>query len=833
MATSQSSGSNENRSILPVLIQDELKLAFLLYAMAVVRGRAIVDIRDGLKTVHRRILYTMYQLGFFYNKPHHKSVRVVGEVLGKYHPHGDQAVYIAMVKMVQDFSKRYPLLNGQGNWGSVDGDNAAAMRYTEVRMAKIAQELLADIDKETVPFVPNFDDTTTEPSVLPSRIPHLLINGTTGIAVGMAASVPPHNLTEVVDACIALMKNEALTDEELFTLVPAPDFPTGGIICGRSGIVRAYKTGRGRVIVRGVVDVKESKKGTELIITELPYMVNKAKLAVDIANLVKNKVIEGIVNIKDESDKREMRLRIELRRGEIPSVVLNQLYKHTSLQTSISILMLGLLDNKPLVFSLRDLLRHFIIHRKDVVYKRTSYELKKAKARKHILQGFVIGLNHIDEIVQIIKQAEDAKSAIQTLHKRFLLTEEQAKAILDMRLQKLTGLEQEKMRQELDVLIQVIVKLKAILEQDELLKEEIIKELIEIRDVYGDARRTRIEGPVDILTEVDLIPDEEVVVTLTLKGYCKRVPLEIYGVQHRGGRGKMGIADLEQADDVIQDIFITKTHDELLFFTNLGRVYSLDAFQIPEASRVAKGRAIVNILPLQEGEKVVKLLAGKDLENAYIIMATKKGIIKKTVASAFTKIRATGIRALTLKEGDELVVCKVSSGDDHVVLATSLGRGIRFLETEVRDMGRNAAGVIGIRLSSKDYLIGMEVVREGQELLFATEHGYGKRVQLADFRQAHRGGMGVRTIPTDARNGKVVGVAVVTDRSNLLLIDLLGKIIRLSPTEIRTLGRQAKGVRLIRLEDDQKLLAVVSFEEEDKEEEEGDVAAAGEMVTQA
>lgn len=802
--------------IKPVLIEDELKTSFLDYAMSVVVSRAIPDVRDGLKPVHRRVLYAMHQQGFHYNKSYYKSVRVVGDVLGKYHPHGDQAVYNTMVGMVQDFSKRYPLLDGQGNWGSVDGDNAAAMRYTEVRMEKIAQELLADIDKETVRFVPNFDESTVEPVILPSRLPNLLINGTTGIAVGMATAIPPHNLGEVVDACLAILANPSIPEEELFDLIPAPDFPTGGVICGRGGIIKAYKTGRGKLLLRAVIDVEETKKGTSLVVTELPYMVNKAELTIKIADLVRNKVIEGISNIKDESDKKGMRLVIELKRGEIPQVVLNQLYKNTALQTTISLLMLALLDNRPVIFSLRELLDQFLFHRREIIYKRSIFDLKKAEAREHLLAGFIIALKNIDEVVSLIKQSSNADDAITKLNKRFLLSFEQGKAILEMRLQRLTGLEQEKIYAEIEEIKVEITRLKGIIDNPEVLKQEIIKELTHIKNEYSDKRRTKIEAAVDILTEADLIPDEEVVVTLTRKGYIKRVPLEVYGVQHRGGKGKMGMATLEGSDDVIQDLFVAKNHDELLFFTNLGRVYSMQVFEVPEGSRTAKGRAIVNLLPLAPGEQVVRLLCTRGMENKFVVMLTKQGIIKRTDAMDFAKIRSTGIRAITLHDNDELVFCRLSTGSQTIVIATALGQGIRFKEDEVRSMGRQAAGVIGIRLKEgEDYVVGMEVVSEhGADILFATAKGYGKRVGVDDFRIAHRGGLGVRTIPTDSRNGQVIGLAMVSDDSDILLIDQAGKIIRLPSQEIRTLGRQAKGVRLIRLDAGQELSSVVGFEGE-------------------
>ncbi len=824
-----------NKRVEPILIEDELKNSFLDYAMSVIVSRALPDVRDGLKPVHRRILYSMNQSGFHYNRPYHKSVRIVGDVLGKYHPHGDSAVYNTMVGMVQDFSKRYPLLDGQGNWGSVDGDSPAAMRYTEVRMQKISQEILADLDKDTVPFVPNFDESTTEPVVLPSRLPNLLVNGTSGIAVGMATSIPPHNLREIIDACLAYLANENITDEELFSIVPAPDFPTGGVICGRAGIVKAYKTGRGTLTLRGIAETEETKKGSAIVITELPYQVNKAELIIKIADLVKNKVIEGISNLRDESDKKGMRLVIELKRGEIPQVTLNQLYKFTTLQQNVTILMLGLLDNKPIIFSLRELVREFVYHRQEVVYKRTIYDLEKAKQREHILAGFIIALDAIDDIVALIKKSESPEVAIEAMHARFKLSTEQAKAILDMRLQRLTGLEQEKIRAELGEIKVQIAFLNSIIQDKAVLIGEVKKELMEVREIYGDERRTRIAGPIDILTEADLIPEEDVVVTLTRKGYIKRVQLSTYGVQHRGGKGKMAMTALDEGDDMVLDVFVALTHDDLLFFTNLGRVYNLRVFEVPEASRMAKGRAIVNLLPLQEGEQVVKLLRARDLAGKSLVMLSKNGVIKRTEADQFEKIRTTGIRACSLREDDELVFCALSSGTDTIIIATAKGAGIRFKEDEVRVMGRQAAGVRGIRLRKDDYVIGMQIVPENdtRDILFATSGGYGKRVKPEDFRVAHRGGYGVRTIPTDTRNGQVIGLALVSEDSNILLIDEAGKMIRLSPTEIRTMGRQAKGVRLIRLDADQRLAAIVSFEEEANNHETSDDGSDTKKVTGA
>ncbi len=807
------------KGINPILIEEELQSSFLDYAMSVVVSRAIPDVRDGLKPVHRRILYTMHILGFVHNKSYHKSVRVVGEVLGKFHPHGDAAVYGTMVGLVQEFNKRYPLLDGQGNWGSIDGDNAAAYRYTEVRMQKITQEMLADLGKETVDFVPNFDESQVEPILLPARFPQLLINGTAGIAVGMATSIPPHNLSEVMSGCLALLDNPELSDQDLFDLIPAPDFPTGGIICGRSGIIRAYQTGRGNLILRAVIAEEETKKGAALIITELPYQVNKSELIIKIADLVKNKMIEGISNIRDESDRRGMRLVIELKRGEIPSVILNQLYKYTQLQTSVSFLMLALLDNKPIVFSLRRQLQEFLIHRRQVVYKRTDYDLKKSLAREHILIGLITALDNIDEVIAIIKKAASSDDAIVALHAKFLLTQEQSKAILEMRLHRLTGLEQDKIRADIAELREFIAKLQLILHDPLVLDREIKQELQDIKDTYGDKRRTRIEGPIDALSDLDLVPEEDIVVTLTKKGYIKRVLLHTYELQHRGGKGKMGMASLGESDDIVQDIFVTTTHGDLLFFTNFGRVYCMKAYEIPEGSRIAKGRAIVNLLPLIEGECVVKLLNSFELHDKFVVMLTRNGVIKRTSGSSFVKIRCTGIRAAALREGDELVFCAVSSGKDTIVIATQKGQGIRFQETEVRCMGRQAAGVRGIRLKPEDFVVGMEIATGDEDLLFATNRGFGKRTRIVDFRIAHRGGVGVRTIPTGKRNGDVVGIARVSEDSQILMIDKVGKIIRISPTEIRTMGRQAQGVRLIRLDDKQELSSIVTFQDFDNEEE--------------
>lgn len=816
---SNSSGEKIIPGIQALSIEKELKTAFLDYAMSVIVSRALPDVRDGLKPVHRRILYAMHKLGYYHERPYRKSATVVGEVIGHYHPHGDQAIYQTMVGMVQEFSKRYPILDGQGNWGSIDGDNAAAMRYTEVRMAKYARELLTDIEKETVHFVPNFDESRTEPTLLPARIPNLLVNGSTGIAVGMATSIPPHNLTEVVDACMELLNNPSVSDDRLFEIIPGPDFPTGATICGRSGMIKAYKTGHGRVVMRAVIDVEENKRHTALIIKEIPYQVNKADLITKIADLVKEKVIEGISDIRDESAKRAIRVVIELKRGENPHVVLNQLYKHTSLQSSMSMIMLALYQNRPVLFTLREMLDHFLLHRKEVITKRTEFDLAKSKAREHVLEGLIIALDNIDAVIILIKASDNADVAVERLHQKFMLTERQARAILEMRLQRLTGLEREKINSEINELRQLISQLQMILSDEKVLKREIIIELEDIKAKYGDKRKSKIEGAIDILSDADLIPDDNVVVTLTRKGYIKRVPLDLYTVQHRGGKGKKGMADLGDSDDVMQDAFVARNHDELLFFTNTGRLFSMQVFQVPEGSRTAKGRAIVNVLQLAEGEKIVRLLCTRDTENKFLVMVTKQGKIKKVEASAFDKVRKTGIIAVGLQDGDELAFCAISSGVDSIVIATSKGQGIRFKEEEIRAMGRTAAGVRGIRLKKNDFVVGLETIADDSPggLLFATSQGYGKQTKVQDFRVSHRGGMGVRTIPTGGRNGDVIGLAQVTEESEILLIDTNGKIIRLSPQEVRTMGRQAKGVRLVRLDAEQNLLALVAFEPQNDE----------------
>lgn len=815
-----SSNKDLNDTIIPIKIEDELKSSFLDYAVSVIISRAIPDVRDGLKPVHRRVLYAMEQLGFWHNKPYHKSVGVVGEVLGKFHPHGDQAVYQTIVGMVQDFAKRYPIIDGQGNWGSIDGDNAAAMRYTEIRMQKIAQEFLADLHKDTVEFAPNFDESRVEPTLLPSKIPNLLINGTSGIAVGMATSIPPHNLNEILNGCIALLNNPNLTFEELVSIIPGPDFPMGGIICGRTNIIKAYKEGRGSCTIRGIINQEETEKGIALIITEIPYQCVKSELIIKIAELVKDKVIEGISNIRDESNKKGMRVVIDLKRDAHPETIINQLYKHTQFQTTFSIIMLALLDNQPKIFTLKDALKAFLEHRRSVVLKRTIFDKAKAEAEEHILKALEIVTERIDQTIALIRESKDIEQAQKELKVMFEFSDEQVKAVLELRLQKLIGLERTKIIEERKSLLIKIEALKEILNNQDKRDHEIIKELEQIKLLYGDLRRTKIVGSeIGVFDPSALIVDEEVVITLTSKGYIKRVSLTEYGVQHRGGRGKMGTASLEDSNDIVRDLFIAKNHDELLFFTNFGRIYSKEVYEIPECSRVSKGRAIINILPLADGEIVVKLLSARNLDGLNIVMVTKKGTIKRTIASSFAKIRQTGIRAITLEENDELAFCSLSSGKDSIILVTLNGQGIRFKEPEVRVMGRQASGVRGIRLIKNDIVVGMQVVSDDRDIVFVTEYGFGKRVRVGDFRIAHRGGSGVRTIPTNERNGKVIGLALADNETEMILIDLNGKIIRLNLKEIRTMGRQAQGVRLIRLDLKQKLAAMgvisLSNEQED------------------
>lgn len=807
-------------SIVSIQMYEELQSSFIDYAISVVVGRALPDVQDGFKPSQRRIIVAMDRQGLTHTKPYRKSVKVVGEVLANYHPHGDQAVYQTMVGLTQDFSRRYPLLDGQGNWGSIDGDNAAAMRYTEVRMQKICQEILADIDKNTVPFVPNYDESIMEPTVLPSKIPNLLINGSAGIAVGMATFIPPHNLVEIMNACVALTKNPLISDDELISYIQGPDFPLGGVICGTAGVKKAYKEGRGSVTVRGIIEKEENGNNCILVIKELPYQVIKSELVSKIAQLAKDKIIEGISKIRDESNKKGIRVVIELKKDACSDTIINLIYKHTNLQINLHIVLLALLDNKPRLFTLKTALEAFIKHRKNIIMKRTLFDKQKIEGQKHILEGLQIIVDNLEEAIQLIIKSDSSDHANTLLKHQYGLSNDQTRAVLDLRLHKLTSLERTQIKEEVAELTKEIIALSNILKDPNLVNSEIIRECESIRDQFGDKRRTAVQ---EIgLGEFDpsaFIVDEETVITLTKRGYIKRVLLETYEIQHRGGKGKMGMSSLEDVDDIVQDIFIAKTHDELLYFTNFGRVYSKRVYEVPEGSRTTKGRAIVNVIPLQENEKVIKLLCARNLEGLFLTMVTKKGVIKRTSTEYFMNIRQTGIRAVSLNENDELAFCMLTSGKDSIMLATKLGMAIRFYETEVRSMGRQAAGVRGIRLRENDELIGALVVNEKQNILFVTTSGFGKRVEINRFRIIHRGGVGVRTIPTDKRNGSVIGLAMVDDETGLLLIDENGKIIRISPHEIRTMGRQAKGVRLIRMNEDQKVAAVATLQSTNEQKE--------------
>ncbi|GIW47690.1 MAG: DNA gyrase subunit A [Deltaproteobacteria bacterium] len=804
--------------IVPVNIEDEMKESYLSYSMSVIVGRALPDVRDGLKPVHRRILYGMYELGNEWNKPYKKSARIVGDVMGKYHPHGDAAIYDALVRMAQDFSMRYPLIDGQGNFGSIDGDPPAAMRYTEVRLARIAGEMLADIDKETVDFVPNYDGSASEPTVLPARVPNLLLNGASGIAVGMSTNIPPHNLGELVDAIVAQIRNPKISIDELMNYIPGPDFPTGGFICGRDAIKEAYATGRGVIKIRARARIEKQKKGEResIIITEIPYQVNKAKLIERIADLVKSEKIQGISDIRDESDREGIRIVLELKRGENPKVILNQLYKHTPMDTSFGIIMLALVRNQPRILSLKELINQFIEHRKEIVTRRTEFELRKAEERLHILEGIKVALDHIDEVISLIRNSSNPSEAKEQLVLRLSLSEVQAQAILDMRLQRLTALEREKIIEERDALKETIRNLKGILESEELLLDIIVSELEDIKKRYGDERRTEILDNVEELSIEDLIADENMVVTITHEGYIKTTPLSVYRSQRRGGKGKTGITTKEE--DFVEAVFVASTHSYLLFFTNLGRCYWLKVHEIPEAGPTARGKAIVNLLNLSPEESIAAVLPVREFkENQFVIMATKKGIVKKTDLMAYSNPRAGGIIAVNVREGDELIGAKISSGDDEVLLTTRMGQAIRFHEKEVRDMGRTATGVVGIKLGKGDEVVSLEVIHDKDaQILTVTEMGYGKRTPVSEYRVTGRGGKGVMTIKTTEKNGSVVGAFQVTDDNQIILITTHGKIIRMEASEIKVYGRGTQGLKLIDLEPGEKVAAVAKVVEDGK-----------------
>ena len=791
-------------------IEDEMKRAFIDYSMSVIMSRALPDVRDGLKPVHRRILYAMNDMGLTHDRPYKKSARVVGEVLGKYHPHGDQAVYDSMVRMAQDFSLRYPLIDGQGNFGSIDGDSAAAMRYTEARMTKIAKLMLEDIDKDTVEWVDNFDGTLKEPVVLPSKLPNLLVNGSSGIAVGMATNMPPHNLSEIIDGIIQVIDNPDISVEELMEIIQGPDFPTGGIIYGEEGIIRAYTTGKGLIKLRARTHIEGEDK-RRIVVTEIPYQVNKANLLREIAELVKAKKIDGIADLRDESDREGMRIIIELKRDAIEEVVLSQLFKHTDLQTTFGILNLAIVDGVPRVLTLKELIKHYIDYRVEVITRRTRYELNKALDRLHILEGFILALSNIDEVIAIIRRSRTVEEARIELMNRFGFSERQVKAILDMRLQKLTGMEIEAVKREYEEIKERISRLEELLSSRENILEEIKKELVEMKEEFGDERRTEIvEEEVDIDIE-DLIPDQEVVVTITATGYIKRIPCEAYRTQHRGGKGLIGMQTKEE--DIVVDSFITSTHDNIMFFTNHGKVYWLKAYKIPEGSRHSKGKAIINLLPrLEEDEKIETAIPVKEFDDQhYLVFATKNGLIKKTVLSAYKNIRVNGIKAILLDEDDELVDVKLSDGTQDILLSSADGQTCRFSEVEVRPMGRTARGVIGMKLEEGDKVVSLAVIEEEGTLLTITENGYGKRSPIKDYRRTHRGSKGVRTIITNERNGKVIFVREVAEEDEIILTSKNGMIMRVPVGDIRVQGRNTMGVRVMKLDSGDKIVSVAKI----------------------
>ena len=799
-------------------LEEEMKSSYIDYSMSVIVQRALPDVRDGLKPVHRRILYSMHEAGIVSGKPYKKSARIVGDVLGKYHPHGDTAVYDALVRMTQDFSLRYPLVDGQGNFGSIDGDNAAAMRYTETRLAKIAEEMITDIDKDTISFTPNYDASLEEPTVLPAKLPNLLINGSAGIAVGMATTIPPQNIGEVVDGIVRLIDNPELNTLELMENIKGPDFPTGGIIYGTQGIIHAYHTGRGLIKVRARTRVEPMKGDKKrIIITELPYQVNKAHLIENIAKLVKDKRIEGITDLRDESDREGMRVVIELRRDVLEDVVLNQLYKHTALATTFGIINLALVNNQPQILSLKETLEHFINHRREVVRRRTLFELDKAEKRIHLVKGLLIALGNIDSVIETIRKASTAEDASFALMKRFELTKEQTKAILDMRLQKLTSLEGEKLDNEHGELVKRIAEFMEILANELRINEIVKKELIEIKEKYFDERKTEIATDAIEIELEDLIPVEDVVITITNTGYIKRLPMDTYRQQRRGGKGMIGIRTKEE--DYVVDVFITSTHNYILFFTNYGKVYWLKAYRIPVGDRYAKGKAIVNLLPrLEEGEAIRAMIPVQEFDERFHVMfVTRNGTIKKTPLIAYSHPRENGIWAIKLAEDDELIDAKLTDGSKEIVIATADGKANRFNEQESRDMGRYTHGVRGIKLRKGDEVRGLTVVDPESILLTITENGFGKRSLVDDYRHTHRGSQGVINIKTDERNGRVVAVLSVDEDNELIVTSQNGLVIRMPVTGIRIIGRATKGVRIMNLNEGDKVVAVARVLREEEE----------------
>ncbi len=798
----------------PVSIEEEMKVSYLDYAMSVIIGRALPEVRDGLKPVQRRILYAMFREGLLPGKRYSKSAGVVGEVLKKYHPHGDTAVYDALVRLAQDFNMRYPLVDGQGNFGSVDGDPAAAYRYTEARLAAIAEELLSDIDKDTVGFIPNFDETTQEPIVLPSRVPNLIVNGSSGIAVGMATNIPPHNLGEIIDGLVMLLENPQAGLEDLMSYIKGPDFPTGGIIHGTDGIIQAYNGGRGLIKIRAKARIEREHRGGEnIIITELPYQVNKARLIEKIAELVRGKKIEGISELRDESDRDGIRIVMELKRGEMAQVVLNNLYKHTQMETTFGIIMLTLVNGQPRVLDLKKLLGYFLRHRRDVVLRRTRFELRKAEERAHILEGLKIALDHLDEIISLIKKSKTPNEAKLGLMRDYPLSEVQAQAILDMKLQRLTGLEREKIIKEFGDILKDIERLKAILGSGALVSQIIKEELLAIRSRYADERKTEITSETKEISIEDLITDEEMVVTLSHQGYIKRNPSSVYRSQRRGGKGSIGMETKEE--DFVRELFIGATHDYMLFFSNLGRLYWLKTYQIPEAGRAAKGKALVNLLALSEGERITTAFPVRDFKEGFLVMFTKNGIVKKTALEKYSNPRGKGIISITLDEGDELIAVRKTDGKSDLIIGTKNGLSIRFNEENVRDTGRTAMGVKGIRLMKGDGVVSAEVAEEKTAILTVTEKGLGKRSNIADYRVQSRGGKGVISIKTTEKSGKAVGLMQVRDEDEVVMITSSGKLIMTLAGNISLLGRNTQGVKLMDVEGEDKIVSIGRVAERD------------------
>jgi DNA gyrase subunit A len=799
-----------------ISIEKEMRKSYLDYAMSVIIGRALPDVRDGLKPVHRRVLFAMSELSNDWNKPYKKSARIVGDVIGKYHPHGDSAVYDTIVRMAQDFSLRYPMVDGQGNFGSIDGDPAAAMRYTEIRMTRLAHQMLADLDKETVDWVPNYDESLSEPAVMPAKIPSLLINGSSGIAVGMATNIPPHNITEAVDAINALIDSPELSSEELMAFIPGPDFPTAGIIYGTQGIREAYQTGRGIIRVRARACVEEDdKSGREsIIVTELPYQVNKARLIEKIAELVKNKQIEGVSFVRDESDRQGMRIAIGVKREAMGGVVLNQLYKHTQMSTSFGIIFLAVVDGRPELLSLREILDHFIDHRKQIIVRRTRFDLKKAEARAHILEGLKTALDNLDAVVGMIRQSSSPVEAKSRLMAAFSLTDIQAQAILDMRLQRLTGLERDKIVEEYETVLKDIARFREILGSERLVLDIIQEELREIKAEFGDGRRTEIvEAAPDISIE-DMIAEEDMVVTISNSGYIKRNPLSLYQSQRRGGRGKTAMGTKEE--DFVEHLFVASTHHFLLFFTNRGKVYWIKVYDLPLSGRQSRGKAIVNLLDFEEGENLTTVLAVPAFEPGHhVLMATKNGVIKKTDLMAFSRPRAGGIIAVDLMEGDELIAARITDGTRNVFLGSAMGQSIRFLESEVRPTGRTARGVRGMSLAPGDRIVSMEVLSHGQTLFTATENGFGKRTLIDEYPIQKRGGKGVITIKTTERNGLVVAIHLVAEDDEVMLITDRGKVIRIPVNGISVISRNTQGVTLMGMEPDERIVSTARLAEKE------------------